>query len=195
MTCFTDKGKRKGDSTPRPIGPNGASSLNLRLAAERYAPSRLAAQSDCLHDLGKRWLPRAIRGTMEPMEPTTTQPQDSPSGPGVLPVIREYIVSTPDTCGGKPRIAGSRIQVKHIAIMHERQGMKPEEIVSEFPHLTLAGIYAALAYYHDHREEMNAEIAADRTWYEEQREQQPSRLKEVLKARMANAKDDPLPPR
>ncbi len=113
---------------------------------------------------------------------------------GMLPVIREYIVSTPDTCGGKPRIAGSRIQVKHVAIMHERQGMSPAEIVSEFPHLTLAGIYAALAYYHDHREEINAEIAADRTWYEEQREKQSSRLKEVLKARIANAKDDPLPP-
>ena len=113
---------------------------------------------------------------------------------GTRPIIREYIVSTPDTCGGKPRIAGSRIQVKHVAIMHERQRMTPEEIVSEFPHLTMAGIYAALAYYHDHREEINAEIAADRAWYEEQRENQPSRLKEVLKARTANAKDDPLPP-
>ena len=113
---------------------------------------------------------------------------------GCSPVIREHIVSTPDTCGGKPRIAGSRIQVKHVAIMHERQRMSPEEIVSEFPHLTLAAIYAALAYYHDHREEMNAEIAADRAWYEEQTRQQPSQLKEALKARMANAQDDTLPP-
>ena len=99
----------------------------------------------------------------------------------MLPVIREHIVSTPDTCGGKPRIAGSRIQVKHLAIMHERQGMSPEEIVSEFPHLTLADVYAALAYYHDHRESINAEIAADRAWYEEQKARQPSRLKEMLK--------------
>jgi uncharacterized protein (DUF433 family) len=110
------------------------------------------------------------------------------------PLIREHIVATPDTCGGKPRIAGSRIQVKHIAIMHEREGKTPGEIVSEFPHLTLAGVYAALAYYHDHRDEMNAEIAADRAWYEEQREKQPSRLQEALKARMANAEDDTLPP-
>jgi uncharacterized protein DUF433 len=51
--------------------------------------------------------------------------------------------------------------------MHERQGMSPEEIVSEFLHLTLADVYAALAYYHDHREAINAEIAADRAWYEE----------------------------
>ncbi len=28
---------------------------------------------------------------------------------GTLTVIREHIVSTPETCGGKPRIAGSRL--------------------------------------------------------------------------------------
>lgn len=128
------------------------------------------------------------------MDPTTSQTRENASTAGALPVIREHIVSTPDTCGGKPRIAGSRIQVKHVAVMHEREGKSPEEIVSEFPHLTLAGIYAALAYYHDHREEIDAEITADRAWYEEQREKQPSRLKEALKARTADAQDDSLPP-
>jgi uncharacterized protein (DUF433 family) len=128
---------------------------------------------------------------MEGMESTT--PTQASSGeapaPAVSPPERIHIVSTPDTCGGKPRIAGSRIQVKHLAIMHERQRMSPEEIVSEFPHLTLADVYAALAYYHDHREALNAEIAADRAWYEEQRAKQPSRLQERLKT----APDDTLP--
>jgi uncharacterized protein (DUF433 family) len=128
------------------------------------------------------------------MEQTTSQSQESPSVTGTLPVIKEHIVSTPDTCGGKPRIAGSRIQVKQIAIMHERQGFSPAEIVSEFPHLTLSGVYAALAYYQDHREEINSEIAADRAWYEEQREKQPSKLKDALKARKQNGSDDTLPP-
>lgn len=113
---------------------------------------------------------------------------------GTHPVIKEHIVSTPDTCGGKPRIAGSRIQVKQIAIMHERQGISPDEIVSQFRHLSLSGVYAALASYHDHSEEINAEIAADRAWYEEQREKQPSKLKDALKARMANGSGDTLPP-
>ena len=121
----------------------------------------------------------------------STQPTEATA---TLPVIREHIVSTPDTCGGKPRIAGSRIQVKHLAIMHERQGMTPEEIVSEFPHLTLADVYAALAYYHDHREAMNAEIAADRAWYEGQKANNPSRLQERLKAGTSDAPDDTLPP-
>jgi len=98
---------------------------------------------------------------MSTMEPTTSQNQDSPATVGTLSVIREHILSTPDACGGKPRIAGSRIQVKHVVVMHERQGMTPEQIVSEYPHLTLAGIYAALAYYHDHKEEVNADIQAE----------------------------------
>jgi hypothetical protein len=79
--------------------------------------------------------------------------------------------------------------------MHERQGLTPSDIVSEFPHLTLSGVYAALAYYHDHREEINAEIATDRAWYEEQRDKQPSKLKDALKARKVNGSDDSLPPR
>src|SRR3954447_17887563 len=114
------------------------------------------------------------------MEPTASPIQDSPSMVGALPVIREHIVSTPDTCGGKPRIAGSRIRVKDVVIWHVHQGMTPAEIVSKWPHLTLASIYAALAYYHDHREETNAEIMADRAWYEEQKAKGPSLVREKL---------------
>ncbi|MGO9598387.1 MAG: DUF433 domain-containing protein [Isosphaeraceae bacterium] len=105
----------------------------------------------------------------------------------IRPVIREHIASTPEICGGKARIAGTRIQVKYLVILHERQHLSPEEIVSDFPHLTLADVYAALAYYHDHRETINAEIAADRAWYEEQSAKQPSKLQEALKAKLQEA--------
>jgi uncharacterized protein (DUF433 family) len=131
---------------------------------------------------------------MDPVSPPVDLNAPAEASDVLEPVIREHIVCTPDTCGGKPRIAGTRIQVKHLAIMHERQKMSPRRIVSEFPHLTLADVYAALAYYHDHRESINAEIAADREWYEEQREKQSSRLREKLKGREAIATNDPLPP-
>ncbi len=131
-----------------------------------------------------------VRGIITFMEPTTSQSQDSVSMVGTLPVIREHIVSTPETCGGKPRIAGSRIRVKDVVVWHERQGMTPAEIVSKWPHLGLSSIYAALAYYHDHREEINAELTADRSWYEDQRENQPSRLREALRGRVTDAPDD-----
>jgi uncharacterized protein (DUF433 family) len=127
------------------------------------------------------------------MEPTVGRTQGS-STTGTLAVLREHIVQTPDTCGGKPRIAGSRIRIKDVVIWHDREGMSPEEIVSDYPHLTLADIYAALAYYHDHREEIDAELVADQAWYEEQTAKSPSLLQdkfEQLKA--TDAKDDPLP--
>jgi uncharacterized protein (DUF433 family) len=134
-----------------------------------------------------------ISGKIRLMEPTTTQNHESSETAGTLSVIREHIVSTPDTCGGKPRIAGSRIRVKDVVILHDRQGMAPAEIVSKWPHLTLASIYAALAYYRDHREEINAEIAADQSWYEEQKARSPSLLQEKLRRLEAtDATDDTL---
>ena len=39
--------------------------------------------------------------------------------------------------------------------------MSPEEIASEIPHLSLAQVYTALAYYHANRAEMDAEMAAE----------------------------------
>jgi uncharacterized protein (DUF433 family) len=130
------------------------------------------------------------------MEPTITPGEGMPvvDDAATLPVIREHIVRSPDTCGGKPRIAGTRIQVKHLVVMHERQGMGLEEILAELPHLTKADLYAALRYYHDHREAIDAEIAADRAWYEERKAQQPSRVQEKLRQRKADAPDDPISP-
>jgi uncharacterized protein (DUF433 family) len=37
---------------------------------------------------------------------------------------------------------------------HKRQGLSPDEIVAQFPQLTLGHVYAAMAYDHDHREEI-----------------------------------------
>jgi hypothetical protein len=62
--------------------------------------------------------------------------------------------------------------------------------------LTLSDVYAALAYYHDHREEINAEIAGDEAWYEEEKAGRRSLLREKLEAiEGRHASDDPLPPR
>ena len=40
-------------------------------------------------------------------------------------------------------------------------GMTPEEIALEYPHLTLAHVHAALAYYHVNRDEIEADIAQE----------------------------------
>ncbi|WP_165247227.1 DUF433 domain-containing protein [Paludisphaera soli] len=85
-----------------------------------------------------------------------------------IPVIAEYIAIRPGYCGGKPHIAGHRIKVQHIAVWHEQMGMSPEEIAATYPTLELPAVYAALAYYHSHRDEVDADIEADDRFVAEQ---------------------------
>jgi uncharacterized protein (DUF433 family) len=73
---------------------------------------------------------------------------------------KQHIESRTGVCGGKPCIAGTRVRVQDIYVWHELQGRTPEEIVSDFPQLTLADVHAALAYYFDHREEIQREMKA-----------------------------------
>jgi uncharacterized protein (DUF433 family) len=72
--------------------------------------------------------------------------------------IGTLIISTPETCGNRPRIAETRITVQRIAVWY-KMGMKPEEIISEIPHLNLAQVHAALAYYYANKQQIDADIA------------------------------------
>lgn len=68
-----------------------------------------------------------------------------------------HIVCTPGIVGGEPRIAETRIRVRDIVLARDSQAATPEEIVATiYTHLTLAQVYAALAYYEDHRAEIDA---------------------------------------
>src|SRR5438270_1550847 len=98
----------------------------------------------------------------------TTTPETAPREK-VVPVIGEYITVKPGFCGGKPHVIGHRIKVQHIAVWHERMGMTPEEIVVTYPSLSLPAVFAALAYYHSHRVEIDADIEADERFVAEMR--------------------------
>ena len=74
---------------------------------------------------------------------------------------RTHIECTPGVCGGKPRIAGHRIRVQDIFVLHELQGMTPDAILQVFPTITLADVHAALAYYWDHREAIEQQMRED----------------------------------
>ena len=63
--------------------------------------------------------------------------------------------------GGIPVIRGTRFPVRSVAIYVLRLGMTPEEMVAEWKHLTLAQIHGALAYYYDHRAEIDRSIRAN----------------------------------
>lgn len=129
------------------------------------------------------------------MDPTTTQAQGPQSGPTAeRPGLGGRIVSTPGVRGGKPRIAGHRITVEDVAIWHERLGMSPDEIVSEYPTITLSDVHATLAYYYDHRGEIDRAIRQGEEWVETFRAGAPS-IFEELKARTVDAPDDSVPSR
>lgn len=74
--------------------------------------------------------------------------------------IGTLVVSTPETCEGRPRIAGTRISIAQIAVWN-KQGLSAEEILEEIPYLNLAQVYAALSYYHANRNEIEADLAAE----------------------------------
>src|SRR5207244_10431638 len=106
--------------------------------------------------------------------------------------LAAYIVKTPGICSGQPRIAGTRIKVKHVYTWVERMGMTPAQVVAEYPHLTMAQVHAALAYYWSHPDEIHQDIAnEDKLVAELKAKAGPSKLQERLAER--DATDDPLP--
>lgn len=98
-----------------------------------------------------------------------------------MDILREHIEIVQGAGGPKARIAGSRIRVQDVAIWYEKLGMSADEIVDEYPSLTHADVYAALTYYWDHREEIEARIVADDALAEEIRRERPGLLEERLR--------------
>lgn len=96
--------------------------------------------------------------------------------------LDQHIEITPGICGGKPRIAGHRITVQNIAIWHERLGKSADDIAAEYD-LTLADIHAALAYYFDHRAEIDQSIAEGEAFAEALRQKTPSKVRQKLQER------------
>ncbi len=76
-----------------------------------------------------------------------------------------HVVKTPGVCGGRARIDGTRVRVYNVVALH-KDGASDEKIREAYPDLTPAQIHAALAYYYDNREEIDAELAEDEAWAE-----------------------------
>ena len=64
-----------------------------------------------------------------------------------------YIIALPGVRGGRPHVEGTRIGV-HDVVAYHLLGCPVEEICGRFPDLTRAQIYECLAYYEDHRGEI-----------------------------------------
>jgi uncharacterized protein (DUF433 family) len=90
---------------------------------------------------------------------------------------------------GRARIRGTGFKVVQIARAHLAD-ICAEEIQRRHPHLTLSQVYSALAYYYDHKNQIEEIIAEQDRFVEEFRKQHPEppvvdRLRKVMKERSA----------
>lgn len=72
------------------------------------------------------------------------------------------LVRTPEICGGRLRIDGTRMTVNQIVTLH-KQRLTPEQIVEQYPQRSLYEIYAVLAWYYGHQLEFDRELQAEAT--------------------------------
>ena len=66
------------------------------------------------------------------------------------------IVKIDGVLGGQALIEGTRIAVWHMVGYYYKVGMSVEDILAEWNYLEPAQVFSALAYYHDHRAEIDA---------------------------------------
>src|SRR5262249_11454626 len=102
--------------------------------------------------------------------------------------LDQHIEVTPQIAGGKPRIAGHRITVQNVVVWHELMGKSVDEIAAEYD-LSVADVYAALAYYFDHREEIDRTMRESQAFVEGLRQQTPSKLRQKLQERPGTPQD------
>lgn len=83
-----------------------------------------------------------------------------------------------------PMIAGTTMKVIELALDHLAYGWSPEELHFQHPHLSLGQIHSALAYYWDHRAELDEDIERRLQLVDQLQQTMPSTsLAERLKAR------------
>ena len=66
-----------------------------------------------------------------------------------------------------------RIRVAMIVVDNQGRRWSAEEIVRQYPYLSLAEVHAALTYYHDHRDEIDQEIESEAAEVERLRRSTP----------------------
>lgn len=81
-----------------------------------------------------------------------------------------------------PYVAGTTMKVVELVMAQMAYGWSPEELHFQHPYLTLGQIHAALAYYWDHKDELDADIARRTRIVDELRQQAgPSALARRLR--------------
>ena len=90
---------------------------------------------------------------------------------------------------GAPMIEGTRIKVQVIAIDSQHWGLNPEQIQGEYAGLTLGEVYSALAYYWDHKEDIDQQIEDEKRFVDEMRRQNEPYQREMERKIKEKAKE------
>lgn len=134
----------------------------LALSREGWPQKDIAAALGVSKGAVSQWLARARDGGAEAL-----RARPAPGRPPQL--TSEQRAAIPDLL-----LAGAetRIRVLDVVSLH-RRGLTPVEILDSYDHLTLAQVHAALAFYYDHKAEVDAQFSDVRRREEEIRERHP----------------------
>ena len=80
--------------------------------------------------------------------------------------IGKLIDRDPAVQAGRPKIAGTGVTVMRVAAWY-KMGLTPEEIATQYGHVSMGQVHAALAYYHSNPEEIEADLAAEEEFAEQ----------------------------
>jgi uncharacterized protein (DUF433 family) len=89
---------------------------------------------------------------------------------------------------GIPWITGANTKVVEVVLDKMAYGWSPEEMHLQHPHLSMAQIHAALAYYYEHQSDIDTQIERDWQEVNELAARQPDsplrqRLREIKRER------------
>jgi len=83
--------------------------------------------------------------------------------------------------GGVARIDQTRYKVLHLAAEHYQHGWTAEELLRQHPDLRPEQVYAALAYFYDHHDDLIAELESSAATAEAKRNLHAMSRDELLK--------------
>jgi uncharacterized protein (DUF433 family) len=97
-------------------------------------------------------------------------------------IATAYLYITIDETG-VPWIAGTATKLAELILDHIAYGWSPEELHFQHPHLSMGQIHSALAYYWDHKSEIDADIERRLQLVDDiRRKLPPTRLEDRLRA-------------
>jgi uncharacterized protein (DUF433 family) len=106
-----------------------------------------------------------------------------------MPVVSLDYIEVDDR--GIAQLIGSRVKVMHLVMTQRAEGYSAEQLIEQFPHLGPAKIYAALAYYHAHKAQVDEQIEESIRFAEGMRAEHPNQFtRDELLERLARQRGE-----